>query len=71
MSKYYDIGKALKVIRVNAGLTQTDIAEKMNMSKQQVSTYERNQFEPKLDRIHEYVRACGSNLAEFLEKARI
>jgi len=70
MSKYYNIGRTLRLYRVKAGKTQTDIAEVLNLTKQQISNWERNRFEPKLDTISEYVKACGANMGQFLKDAR-
>jgi transcriptional regulator with XRE-family HTH domain len=70
MSKYYEIGKTLRGIRREAGLSLRDMEEKTGIPFQQISTWERDEFEPKLDKIHDLLRACNSSEAEFFDKAR-
>jgi len=42
------IGKNLKVLRLNSGLTQGELAEKLTLSKSNISKYEADDMEPSL-----------------------
>lgn len=45
----YDLGSRLKAIRIRQGLTQRELAEKINKSVSAVSSYETNAQLPPLD----------------------
>ncbi len=42
---------SLKAARVNSGFTQRDVAEKLNVTKKTVSSWESGKTMPKLDKI--------------------
>lgn len=42
-------GKRLKELRENQGITQSDLAASLNVSRQSISGYENNSVEPSLD----------------------
>lgn len=45
----YDFGIRLKQLRVKKGLSQAKVAEKLNVTKNTISSYERNIINPKLE----------------------
>jgi len=60
-----DLGQRLSSIRLRAGLTQTDIAGKVAVSRQHISNIEIGMTSPTIRVLQEYLRACGTDLAEF------
>ena len=53
------------MIRLRAGLTQNDIAGKVAVSRQHISNIEIGTTSPTVRVLQEYLRACGTDLAEF------
>lgn len=49
----------LAAARVNAGLTQEDIAREMQISKQTVVNWEKGRVKPKVGQFELYCRICG------------
>lgn len=49
----------LKDIRVNAKLTQCDVAEKLNISQVAVSQWEKGICSPQLDRLQQLAKLYG------------
>src|SRR5438105_671374 len=60
-----DLGQRLSSIRLRAGLTQTDIAEKVVVSRQHISNIETGITSPTVRVLQHFLRACGTDLAEF------
>src|SRR6266849_5377991 len=60
-----ELGRRLSSIRLRAGLTQTDIAEKVAVSRQHISNIETGMTSPTVRVLGDYLQACGMNLAEF------
>jgi transcriptional regulator with XRE-family HTH domain len=60
-----ELGQRLSSIRLRAGLTQTDVAEKVAVSRQHISNIETGVTSPTVRVLQEYLRACGTDLAEF------
>src|SRR5467141_4729539 len=60
-----ELGQRLSSIRLRAGLTQTDIASKVAVSRQHISNIETGITSPTVRVLQEYLRACGTDLAEF------
>jgi len=60
-----ELGQRLSSIRLRAGLTQTDIAGKVAVSRQHISNIEIGTTSPTVRVLQEYLRACGTDLAEF------
>ena len=52
------IGKLLKIIRVNKGLKQSELAEKLNIAQTTLSGYETNYSNPKFEIIEEFANNC-------------
>src|SRR5882762_10713937 len=59
-----ELGQRLSSIRLRAGLTQTDIAGKVAVSRQHISNIETEMTSPTVRVLRDYLQACGMNLAE-------
>jgi transcriptional regulator with XRE-family HTH domain len=59
------IGEQLASLRLRAGLTQSDIAKELHMSRQHISNIETGCTSPTLSVLHNYLKACGSDLPSF------
>jgi transcriptional regulator with XRE-family HTH domain len=53
------LGAALRILREQAGLSQTDVSRQAGMSKSQLSKYETGRELPKLDSLARILRALG------------
>jgi transcriptional regulator with XRE-family HTH domain len=60
-----ELGRQLSSARLLVGLTQTDIAEKVGVSRQHVSNIETGITSPTVRVLYEYLHACGTDLATF------
>ena len=60
-----ELGRRLSLIRLRAGFTQNDIAGKVAVSRQHISNIEIGMTSPTIRVLHHYLRACGTDLAEF------
>ena len=60
-----ELGQRLSSIRLRAGLTQADIARKVAVSRQHISNIELGVTSPTVQVLQDYLRACGTDLAEF------
>ena len=60
-----ELGEKLSSIRLRMGLTQTDIAGKLAVSRQHISNIETGMTSPTVRVLQDYLRACGTDLAEF------
>ena len=60
-----ELGQRLSSIRLRAGLTQTDIAGKVAVSRQHISNIETGITSPTVRVLQDFLQACGMNLAEF------
>src|SRR2546427_12924389 len=60
-----ELGQRLSSIRLRAGLTQTDIAGRVAVSRQHISNIEIGTTSPTVRVLQDYLRACGTDLAEF------
>jgi transcriptional regulator with XRE-family HTH domain len=60
-----ELGRRLSSIRLRAGLTQTDIAGKVAVSRQHISNIETGVTSPTVRVLQDYLRACGTDLPEF------
>jgi len=59
------LGERLSSIRLRVGLTQTDIAGKLAVSRQHISNIETGMTSPTVRVLQDYLRVCGTDLAEF------
>lgn len=55
------LGQQLKALRVKNGMTQEQLAEKLNTTKAAISRYERDQRQPRLEQISEIAQILGAN----------
>lgn len=60
------IGERIVAARMKAGLTQADIAQKLNITAQAISAWERGVKTPKLDTIIRICNAIGCDTSEIL-----
>ena len=60
------IGKQIAIARKKAGLTQTDVAKKLNLSVSMISAWESGIRIPKLDTIIRICNAIGCDTSEIL-----
>ena len=60
-----ELAHRLSWVRLRAGLTQTDVAEKVGVSRQHISNIEIGITSPTVRVLQDYLRACGTDLAEF------
>lgn len=60
------IGERIASARMKAGLTQADIAQKLNVTAQTISAWERGVKNPKLDTIIRVCNAIGCDASEIL-----
>ena len=56
------IGERLKQLRINAGLSQKDVAESLEMSKPIISQYESDQRKPSLSKLIKFSRFYNASL---------
>src|SRR5436853_3973891 len=60
-----ELGRRLASMRLRAGLTQTDIAEELAVSRQHISNIEVGITSPTVRVLQEYLHACGTDLPQF------
>ena len=61
-SRHFRIGVMLKPARINAGLTQIDVAEKLKTHKSAISLIENHTEDIKLSTLTHYAEALGKKL---------
>src|SRR5262249_51784289 len=59
------IGEQLASLRLRAGLTQSDVARELQMSRQHISNIETGFTSPTVSVLHSYLKACGTDLPSF------
>jgi len=57
-----EIGAALKRLRIDAGISLADMAERMGMAHQNLSRLEHGKKEPMLTSVNKYLRTLGLEL---------
>lgn len=55
-------------IRIDSGLTQKDLAEKLGISQQAISKFEKLDADPRLSTVRMYAHAVGALVAHVVEK---
>lgn len=65
---YMVSGDLIKEARLRAGLTQTELGERLDKSQSVIARWERNDVSPSLETVREVVRACGLDLTFFMSK---
>ena len=62
----HDIARNLKRLRRQKGLTQEELADKLHVTRQAVSNWERNQNLPELEVLLSAAEALGASMDELL-----
>lgn len=65
-----NIGLKISKMRKNAGITQMELADKLNISFQAVSSWERGQTMPDISKLHELSNIFNVSIDEILENKR-
>jgi putative transcriptional regulator len=60
-----ELGQQLSAARLQAGLTQNDVADKVGVSRQHISNIEIGVTSPTVRVLRDYLQACGTDLAKF------
>jgi transcriptional regulator with XRE-family HTH domain len=60
-----ELGHRLSAVRLQAGLTQAGVAEKVGVSRQHISNIETGLTSPTVRVLADFLHACGTGLAEF------
>jgi len=63
------IGKRVKQLRLRAGLTQEELANRADLSKGFISQLENDGTSPSIATLEDIVRALGTNLATFFQES--
>jgi hypothetical protein len=69
---YYDgymvSGDLMKEARLRAGLTQTQLADRLGKAQSVIARWERDEVSPSLETLREVVRACDLELTFFMSR---
>lgn len=68
MNEYDTIGKRIAKARKDAGMTQSDVAEKLGVTFQAVSSWERDEFVPETFNLIELARVLEVSVSSLTEK---
>lgn len=60
-----DIGKKIKELRIQLGLTQEDLADRCELSKGFISQLERNLTSPSISTLTDILQSLGTDLSDF------
>ena len=60
-----DIGKRMKELRIQYGLTQQELADRSELTKGFISQLERNQNSPSIGTLLDIIQCLGTTPAEF------
>ena len=63
-----DLGATIRAARVEAGLSQEDLASRLNTTQSAVSRWERGHDEPRISTLNGILRACGLRLVLSTER---
>ena len=61
-----DIGKRMKELRIQYGLTQQELADRSELTKGFISQLERNQNSPSIGTLLDIIQCLGTTPADFL-----
>ena len=61
-------GDLMKEARLRAGLTQTELGERLGKAQSVIARWERDEVSPSLETVRSVVRACGLDLTFFMSK---
>ena len=62
-------GDLLKEARLRAGLTQTELGERVGKAQSAIARWERGEVQPSLETLRSIIRACGFELSFFMSVA--
>ncbi len=62
------VGKRIRTIRLERGLTQSDLAERLNVSYQQIQKYENDTTSVSIERLFEIAEALGVEPVSMIEQ---
>ena len=63
-----DIGKKIRLLRIQRGLTQEELADRCELSKGFISQLERNLSSPSIATLMDLLECLGSSLQEFFNE---
>ena len=69
MTSYVGFGERLKQLRVQKGLLQIDLAEKVGLHKNHIGRYERGQSKPSAEALHKLAEVFGVSTDYLLDGA--
>ena len=61
------IGETLKSLRTQAGMTQSELGEKLSISAQAISKWERDESQPDIDTIKRLAEIYEVSISEIIE----
>lgn len=67
-SENLDIGRKIKLMRMENGLTQEELADRCELTKGFISQLERDLTSPSISTLIDILEALGTNLSEFFEE---
>ena len=67
MDEKKTLGETLKAFRMQAGITQTELGEKLNISAQAISKWEREESQPDIETLKKLAEIYGVSVAEIIE----
>jgi transcriptional regulator with XRE-family HTH domain len=62
-------GDLIKEARNRAGLTQVELADRLDKSQSAIARWERDDVKPSLETLRSIIRACGFDLSFFMSRA--
>ena len=67
MEKGRTLGETLKTLRTQAGMTQTELGEKLSISAQAISKWERDESQPDIETLKKLAEIYGVSVAEIID----
>ena len=67
MKKEKTLGETLKSLRTKAGVTQSDLGEKLSISAQAISKWERNESQPDIETLKKLAEIYNVTVAEIID----
>ena len=67
LGEYFEIGKRMKQVRTNAGISQRDMAGKLELSSSAYSNYENGYSEPPVEIVLEFCDILGTTLDDLFQ----
>lgn len=66
LGKYFEVGKRMKQVRTNAGISQRDMAARLSLKNSAYSNYENGYSEPTVETILKFCDMLGTTLNDLL-----